>query len=109
MKERFAISRTSGLVIALIAGLSLGACTSSKGNGGAAGSGGSAGSTAGAGGSAAGTSGDAAAGASGGGGSGGGAGMDAGAEMAAAPQLNTCGDPAMLGAATIMMQMASRN
>ncbi|HVU50487.1 MAG TPA: hypothetical protein VHL80_07355 [Polyangia bacterium] len=116
MNDPVARSRRSGLVLALFAAVSVGACSSSKGNGGGGGSGGGgAGGAAGTGGAAAGTSGDAAAGASGGGSGGGGGsdsgggGMDAGVETAPAPELNTCGDPAKLGAATIMMQMASRN
>jgi hypothetical protein len=115
MNERLASSRTSGLIVGLVAALALGACTASGGNGGGAGSSGgaagAAGGTAGAAGSTAGTGGGTAgtgggtAGASGG--SGGATGGSAG--MAPAPELNACGDPAKLGAATVMMPRASRN
>ena len=108
MKEAFAPSRTSTIVLGFVAALVFGACSSSKGNGGAAGASGSAGSV-GSAGSAAGASGGAMAGSSGGGGSDAGTAMDGPVEMAPAPSMNTCGDPDKLGAATIVMQTATRN
>jgi hypothetical protein len=88
-------------MVALAAALTLAACSSSKGNGGGGGSGGG---TGGSGGSAAGASGNAAAGTSGGGNDGGA--TDASGEAAPAPELNACGHPAKLGAATATNQMA---
>jgi hypothetical protein len=110
MKEAFVCSRSPGLIIGFVAALALGACSSSKGSGGAAGSTGAAGAagSTGAAGSAAAGSGGATAGSSGGGGSDAGAAMDGPVEMAAA-SMNTCGDPDKLGTAAIVMQMATRN
>src|SRR6516225_7306436 len=87
MNERFAPSRSPGFVVVFLAALTLAAC-SSKDNGGG---GGTAGGTAG--------------GAAGAGGGAGGAGT-AGA-AGTGPALNACGAPAMLGAATVMAQMAT--
>jgi hypothetical protein len=113
MNERFAPSRSSGLITALVAALSLAACTSSSGNGGGGGSGGATGGAAGGTGGATGGTGGATGGtggATGGtGGATGGAGGATGGASGAGPALNTCGDPAALGAATVMSQMASLN
>jgi hypothetical protein len=107
MNERFAPSRSPGFVVVFLAALTLAACSSKDNGGGGGTAGGTAGGAAGAGGGAgaAGASGDAAAGTSGGAGSDGGAGT-AGA-AGTGPALNACGAPAMLGAATVMAQMAT--
>jgi hypothetical protein len=104
MHEKLASSQSPKLFITLVAALTLAACASGSsgktgagGSGGSGGSGGAGGSTGGTGGSTAGTS--------------GGAGSDGGMSMDAppAPELNSCGDPAKLGAATPMNQMGSLN
>jgi hypothetical protein len=104
MNEQSVLSRSS-FAIAIVAALTLGACSSSsKISGGGGGSGGATGGSGGAaGGSAAGAPGDAAAGAPGAAGSDGGT-TEAAAEAPPAPELNSCGDPAKLGAATVLAQ-----